>query len=115
MCYAEEVDLLEEEMRWVMQFLDWRAGWWRSLVGLPASGMDEALQEGHAAYAAKQAAYLGGMRDSFVTMWRDIPRFLEGVRATYNTMKTDELPADLDGQDEGDEEGEEEEERQDAL
>jgi hypothetical protein len=112
MRYAEEVDLLEEEMRRVKQFLDWRAGWWRSLVGLRASGQDEALREGHTAYAAKQAAYLDGMRDSFATMWRDIPTFLDGARATYNTMKTDEPPADLDGEDEGDEE---EDEEDDAL
>ncbi|KAJ7798239.1 hypothetical protein B0H14DRAFT_3492715 [Mycena olivaceomarginata] len=112
MRYAEEVDLLEEEMRRVKQFLDWHAGWWRSLVGLRSSGQDEALREGHTVYAAKQAAYLDGMRDSFATMWRDIPTFLDGARATYNTMKTDEPPADLDGEDEGDEE---EDEEDDAL
>jgi hypothetical protein len=32
--YAEEVDLLEEEMRRVLQFLEWRASWWRAQIGL---------------------------------------------------------------------------------
>jgi hypothetical protein len=34
MRYAEEVDLLEEETRCVLQFMDWQADWWMSLVGL---------------------------------------------------------------------------------
>ncbi|KAJ7891640.1 hypothetical protein B0H14DRAFT_2560696 [Mycena olivaceomarginata] len=56
MRYAEEVDLLEEEMRRVLQFLDWRAEWWQSQVGLRVEKQpEEALREGHAAYAMKQA------------------------------------------------------------
>ncbi|KAF8178176.1 hypothetical protein K438DRAFT_1472910, partial [Mycena galopus ATCC 62051] len=71
MRYAEEVDLLQEEMRRVLQFLEWRASWWRSRVGLRASqhSHNEALAEGHAAYADKQAGYLAGLREAFASQW----------------------------------------------
>ncbi|KAJ6605141.1 hypothetical protein B0H10DRAFT_607302 [Mycena sp. CBHHK59/15] len=103
MRYAEEVELLEEEMRRVRQFLDWRAGWWRSLVGLrSAMQPDAALREGHAAYAGKQAGYMAGLSARFTKMWEDVPRFLEGAHATYATMCADD----------GDDEEEEQEERE---
>ncbi|KAJ6462254.1 hypothetical protein C8R47DRAFT_1225566 [Mycena vitilis] len=100
MRYAEEVELLEEEMRRVRHFLDWRAGWWRSQVGLRAHLQpDEALREGHAAYAAKQAGYMEALSVRFADNWKDIPRLLEITRAAYATMQPDE-------EDEESEEGE---------
>ncbi|KAJ7602950.1 hypothetical protein DFH06DRAFT_1350766 [Mycena polygramma] len=91
MRYAEEVDLLEEEMRRVRHFLEWCAGWWRSQVGLRAHLQpDEALREGHAAYAAKQAGYMEGLAARFADHWKDIPRLLEITRAAYATMQPDD-------------------------
>ncbi|KAJ6575811.1 hypothetical protein B0H10DRAFT_1837609 [Mycena sp. CBHHK59/15] len=50
--WTEEVDLLEEEMRRVLEFLKWRAGWWMSLVDQrPEVVEDVVLQEGFTAYA----------------------------------------------------------------
>ncbi|KAJ6483366.1 hypothetical protein C8R45DRAFT_784784, partial [Mycena sanguinolenta] len=71
MRYAEEVDLLQEEMRRVLQFLDWRANWWRSQVGLRTTQQshNEPLAEGHAAYAQKQAGYMAGLRATFAAQW----------------------------------------------
>ncbi|KAJ6483545.1 hypothetical protein C8R47DRAFT_1217624 [Mycena vitilis] len=87
MRYSEEVDLLEEEMRRVTQFLTWRADWWTSLVGLrSALQPDEALREGHAAYAIKQARYMVGIRDRFGLMWKDVPILLQITRAAYATL-----------------------------
>jgi hypothetical protein len=90
MHYAEEIDLLEEEMRRVLQFLQWRADWWTSLVGLPAGKQEKlALREGHAAYARKQAGYMQGLRDRFEHQWRDVARELEVARESYEAMMLD--------------------------
>ncbi|KAJ6494088.1 hypothetical protein C8R47DRAFT_1176521 [Mycena vitilis] len=91
MRYHEEVDLLEEEMRRVGQFLDWRANWWLSLVGSRAELQpDEALREGHAAYAEKQAGYMAALAQGFRTMWQDVPRLLEIMRSMYATLDEDD-------------------------
>jgi succinate dehydrogenase/fumarate reductase flavoprotein subunit len=79
MPYAEEVDLVEEEMRRVLQLLRWRAEWWRWLVGRQAEGQLEPLREGHAAYAHKQAAYMDTLVKNFEKLWKDVPAFLERV------------------------------------
>ncbi|KAJ6466504.1 hypothetical protein DFH09DRAFT_1485378 [Mycena vulgaris] len=81
MRYAEEVDLLEEEMRRVVQFMDWRADWWRSLLGLRAAVQpDAALREGHAAYAHKQAGIMAGLSARFQELWKDVPAYLKIAR-----------------------------------
>ncbi|KAJ7453514.1 hypothetical protein FB451DRAFT_1565625 [Mycena latifolia] len=91
MRYAEEVELLEEEMRRVLQFLSWRATWWRGLMGLRAAMQtDPALREGHAAYAERQAQIFEKLHTCFKKLWKDIPTFLEGARAVYATMEADE-------------------------
>jgi hypothetical protein len=51
MCYAEETDLLEEEMHRMLQFFQWRADWWWARVGSRAARQDEVLREGHGSYA----------------------------------------------------------------
>ncbi|KAJ6487385.1 hypothetical protein C8R47DRAFT_1177491 [Mycena vitilis] len=91
MRYREEVDLLEEEMRRVLQFQEWHAGWWRSLVGIRADLQpDAALREGHAAYAHKQAGYMEGLGVRFRGMWKDTVRYIEEARVMYATMDDDE-------------------------
>ncbi|KAJ7698223.1 hypothetical protein B0H14DRAFT_2417944, partial [Mycena olivaceomarginata] len=117
MRYAEEVDLLEEEMRRVLQFMDWRADWWMSLVGLRAGVQDEALREGHEAYAVRQAGYMKGIRDRFAAQWKDTAKFIAHAREMYAETKADELAPeggadeeDENNEDEDDEDDEEEEE-----
>ncbi|KAJ7301763.1 hypothetical protein DFH08DRAFT_978448 [Mycena albidolilacea] len=95
MCYAEETDLLEEEMRRVLQFFQWRGDWWRA--------RDKALQEGHGSYALKQAAYQDGMRAGFERQWSGLAGLVVGVRAAWAELKVD---------DEGEESGEEPDERE---
>ncbi|KAJ7250007.1 hypothetical protein C8J57DRAFT_1521603, partial [Mycena rebaudengoi] len=56
MRWREEVDLLEEEMRRVVQFSMWRSEWWKDQVG--QKGLDKGAQlEGETAYALRQSAF----------------------------------------------------------
>ncbi|KAJ7920511.1 hypothetical protein B0H13DRAFT_1605382 [Mycena leptocephala] len=101
MRYTEEVDLGEEEMRCVPDFLDRRGEWWRSRAGLRAAMQpEEALHEGHSAYAHKQAAIMEGLLASFRWQWADIEGFLELARAEYASM----TPNDGGDEEEADEE-----------
>ncbi|KAJ6517927.1 hypothetical protein C8R47DRAFT_959948, partial [Mycena vitilis] len=102
MRYREEVDLLEEEMRRVLQFQEWRAAWWKGLVGLRADLQpDAALREGHAAYAWKQAGYMEKIGTRFGKMWADIPGYLASNREMYDTMEDEDAEdEDVEG-DEG--------------
>ncbi|KAJ6582403.1 hypothetical protein B0H19DRAFT_930041 [Mycena capillaripes] len=91
MRYTEEVDLLQEEMRRVVQFMDWRRDWWRSLVGLRAAVQpDTALREGHSAYAHKQAAYMGGLSTRFQKLWEDVPKFLDEASTLFTSLQGDD-------------------------
>jgi hypothetical protein len=100
MRYGEEVDLLEEEMRRVVEFLDWHARWWRSLEGLRATMQPEAaLREGHAAYAHKQAGYMEGLSTRFQELWKDVPAFLEMARAEYAAISADDDEDEVEGED----------------
>ncbi|KAG1877410.1 hypothetical protein F4604DRAFT_1880388 [Suillus subluteus] len=62
--WAEEVELLQEEMRRVASFLSWHAGWWeeqanrRTVLAAPE-------QEGIEGYAKRQATLRRAMRDRF--------------------------------------------------
>jgi hypothetical protein len=90
MRYAEEVDLLQEEMRRVVQFMDWRRDRWRSLVGLRAHRQhDAALREGHSAYALKQAWYMDGLSTRFRTLWKDVPAFLQQASTLFHSPEDD--------------------------
>ncbi|KAJ7898155.1 hypothetical protein B0H14DRAFT_3424516 [Mycena olivaceomarginata] len=90
MHYTEETDLLEEEMRRVLQFFQWRGDWWRARVGLRAAWQDQTLQEGHASYALKQAAYQDGMRAGFEKQWRALAGLVADLRAACAEVKVDE-------------------------
>ncbi|KAJ7871110.1 hypothetical protein B0H13DRAFT_1895895 [Mycena leptocephala] len=102
MRYGEEVDLGEEEMRRVLDFLDRRGEWWRSRVALRVALQPEAaLREGHSAYAHKQADIMEGLSASFRLQWADVEGFLELARAEYASM----TPDDDEEEEEADEEG----------
>ncbi|KAG1851077.1 hypothetical protein DFJ58DRAFT_716740 [Suillus subalutaceus] len=70
MRWAEEVELLKEEMRRILQFLEWDAQHWdeRSLENtLEDAGEDE--REGRMAYAKRQASLRRMLAESFKTSW----------------------------------------------
>ncbi|KAG1852201.1 hypothetical protein F4604DRAFT_1883522 [Suillus subluteus] len=68
MRWAEEVELLHEEMRRVLQFLRWHVGWWYERGhGCTLGGTAE--NEGLVAYACRQAQLRHDIADHFETMW----------------------------------------------
>jgi hypothetical protein len=102
MHYREEVDPLEEEMRRVVDFLDWHARWWRTLEVLRADMQPEAaLREEHAAYAQKQAGCMEGLSKRFQELWKDVPTFLEMARAEYAAISADDDEDEAEEEDSG--------------
>ncbi|CAK5267151.1 unnamed protein product [Mycena citricolor] len=68
MRWREEVDLLEEEMRRVTQFMEWRAKWWTDQVGQRELEPGAQL-EGETAYALRQADLQRRLLSSFQLLW----------------------------------------------
>jgi hypothetical protein len=67
-CWSEDVGMVVEEMRRVLDFSDWKSMWWleqreRRYVD------DEVLHEGLTAYAVKQARVWEVMSNQFADMW----------------------------------------------
>ncbi|KAJ7898272.1 hypothetical protein B0H14DRAFT_2332228 [Mycena olivaceomarginata] len=77
--WREEVDLLEAEMARVTRFLEWRAQWWRSLVGRRAS-LTAAQSEGETAFALRQAAIQTQLARGFAEDWVRLPALIEEGR-----------------------------------
>ncbi|KAJ7469942.1 hypothetical protein B0H11DRAFT_2159271 [Mycena galericulata] len=70
--WTEEVDLVEEEMRRVGEFLTWRAEWWLELLDQrPDVLLDPVLREGFTAYARRQSKIQKDLRDRFQKTWTD--------------------------------------------
>ncbi|KAJ7145055.1 hypothetical protein C8R43DRAFT_953505 [Mycena crocata] len=102
----EQVDLVEEEMRRIPEFLEWQAGWWEDLIGTrplaPEDEVDEnpdityaprhrAYQEGNKAYAKRQAGRLRSLAAQFKNDWRDVPDFISMGRMALGLLpKEDE-------------------------
>jgi hypothetical protein len=80
MRWAEEVDLLEEEMRRIIEFLRWRAGWWKERVDM--RGLPEGPQrEGETAYAMRQANIQATLASEFLADWAGLAQLIEDARA----------------------------------
>ncbi|KIM82772.1 hypothetical protein PILCRDRAFT_7683 [Piloderma croceum F 1598] len=67
--WEEEVILLDEEMRRVLQFCDWKAKWWRNLLSLRTPD-DNMLSEGLATYTAQQAAQELDIAQNWEAKWK---------------------------------------------
>lgn len=66
--WAEEVQLLVEEMRHVITFLDWKAKWWKE-QGNARLGLSADLADVVSAYAAKQAHVYSALAGAFGARW----------------------------------------------
>jgi hypothetical protein len=77
--WTEEIDLLEEEMRRIAQFLAWSGSWWDQQKTL-REDVDAALREGLEGYASRQAARQRGLRARFLTMWAGLPAVIQTGR-----------------------------------
>lgn len=66
--WNEEVQLVKEEMRCILAFLEWKATWWTE-VGGGDLGVRADIADGIRAYAAKQASINRALACSFKTRW----------------------------------------------
>ncbi|KAJ8585288.1 hypothetical protein M405DRAFT_699075, partial [Rhizopogon salebrosus TDB-379] len=66
--WTEEVQLLREEMRHVLAFLEWRSNWWKECPVLRQ--VDTALAEALRAFASEQAQLQLNIVASFRDLWR---------------------------------------------
>jgi hypothetical protein len=65
--------LLDEEMRRVLMFCEWKNMWWKEQVSR-REGLASELTEGLQAYAAEQAAMELSLAASFTTKWAAVRR-----------------------------------------
>ena len=72
MRWSEEVLLVQEEMRRVLEYMSWFANWWTSHAAVPSMAHDPYLTEGLTAYAAKQADLRLTLRNHFEMLWEDV-------------------------------------------
>ncbi|KAG1760085.1 hypothetical protein EV702DRAFT_1208029 [Suillus placidus] len=91
MRWAEEVELLQEEMRRVTCFLRWHASWWNQKTAEQMLGTT-ADDEGLGAYAYRQARLRDDLADCFENKWAaHLP-----LTAACNTMCPADSEANLD-------------------
>ncbi|KAG2152984.1 uncharacterized protein EDB93DRAFT_1239811 [Suillus bovinus] len=69
--WFEEIQLLLEEMRRVLEFLDWQAKWWEAWVTLHVAEQSED-NEGLVAYAKHQAAICRSLSAKFRALWHHV-------------------------------------------
>jgi len=67
--WAEEVELLQEEMRRVVAFLEWKSGHWLEKQDTRSTTAAPSIQSGLQAYARKQAAIHHDLAVSFSKLW----------------------------------------------
>lgn len=77
MRWSEEVLLLLEEMRRVMAYHAWHANWWEDLA-FEKSDLSPPSEEGHAAYAFRQAGVRLAMRSECEHLWRNVIPYVNG-------------------------------------
>ncbi|KAK6974636.1 CxC2 domain-containing protein [Favolaschia claudopus] len=68
--WVEEVDLLREEMRRVLRFLEWRAMWWEQKRSVTHS-VSADIRAGLQAYAARQASLARRLAFRFKQIWNN--------------------------------------------
>ena len=61
------MELLAEEMRRSVDFLNWKSIWWNSLVGKRAAANE--LDSGLRAYASRQAFQFTTLASKFASQW----------------------------------------------
>ena len=70
--WEEEVILLQEEMRWVVQFLEWRSTNWFAKSDPRTSSVTSAVLAGLSAYANKQGLVFHSLAIRFSQRWRSV-------------------------------------------
>ncbi|RDX40229.1 hypothetical protein OH76DRAFT_1366517, partial [Lentinus brumalis] len=84
--WHEEILLLEEEMRRVIEYFEWKATWWRQQASRRAQ-LPSALQRGLTAYAEYQASIFDRLASHCASLWipylRKRDRAMPGWAARY--------------------------------
>jgi hypothetical protein len=106
--WGEEVELLDEEMRRILCFFDWRSAWWMKL-GTARPNCEVHLSEGLTAYAEKQAHIQREMASRFADQWYPelvrsgvTPDWPLHYMANRAACAVDESPAEPDYRDDDD-------------
>ena len=68
--WREEIELLQEEMRRVVMFLEWKSRGWLVKAEAPRGNATPDVESGLNAYARKQAAIYHALAISFAQLWR---------------------------------------------
>ncbi|KAJ7722771.1 hypothetical protein B0H14DRAFT_3098400 [Mycena olivaceomarginata] len=100
--WTEEVDLVEEEMRRVLAFLNWKANHWTSLMD-ERDEPDEILREGLTAYAKCQARVQRDLRARFEGNWQYIPGYIQAERSRLGAIPEEGEGVENEDVDESDE------------
>lgn len=99
---SEEVMLVREEMRRVLEFLSWRVAWWEEKKDA-RSNVDDEMKEGIRAYAIEQAALQHTLKASFKQLYEtplaQVDGVLEALEATESLLDgaDDEVDNDESG------------------
>lgn len=88
--WSEEVLLLLEEMRRVIEFLKWQANWWKDR-GTAAIFVKPTHQEGVLAYAERQAHIRLAMVKHAQELWAAVPSIVESRLLPDNEENTAEI------------------------
>ena len=102
MQYAEEVELLLEEMRRVLAFLEWDGDWWNNCA-LHIRQADAAthpltpslshrkttFEEGLRAYVLRQASIRQHLFNTFTQQWHNVPAFIALTERGFNEEVVD--------------------------
>lgn len=103
--WEEEVLLIQEEMRRVVKFHEWKAQWWQGQAGR-CSGNDGSIIHGISAYAEKQAHFCECLAQSCVATWLPtlkengvVPDDWKAIPATVDTsfVNEGENDAEIEG------------------
>lgn len=70
--WAEDLLLVQEEMRRVLETFKYQANWWENQNGR-RTGISSEVIEGLSAYACKQASLRRALHSSFFSLWSNAP------------------------------------------
>ena len=79
--WEEEVVLLDEEMRRVLVFCNWKAAWWKEQVSL-RNALPRTLMEGLHAYAGEQAGMELSIHAAWTAKWYDTRKLAQPLLKT---------------------------------
>ena len=98
MRWKEELMLIQEEMRRVISFHEWKADWWRDCASV-RDHPDQALLSGISGYANKQADISVRLAEQCARQWLP-PLKASGIIPPWGAGYEHLLPVALDGKDE---------------